>query len=74
MRRSAIRYSATVVPVLRDGGSWTVRVQLRNDLGAVVRQAVLDSSRFPTPGEADALGWRLVDAWIHRFGRLAAAS
>jgi hypothetical protein len=74
MRRNVIRYSATVVPVPRDGGSWCVRVLLRNELGTIVRQALLDSSRFPTRRDADALGWRLVDAWIQRFGRTAHAS
>ena len=63
------RYSATVVPVPRDGGSWGVRAQLRNERGTIVRQALLDSTTFKTRNDADARGWRLVDAWIQQFGR-----
>lgn len=74
MRRRVTRYSATVVPVPRVGGSWAVRVQLRNELGTIVRQALLDSTTAKTRNDADARGWRLVDAWIHRFGRTTSAA
>ena len=74
MGHRVTRYSAIVQPMRQELGHWSVHVQVSDERGTIIRQMLIDSASFRTRDDAGAVGWRLADAWIRRFGRTATGS
>lgn len=66
MTESERRYHARVTGMAQPGDRWHVRIELTDETGCEVKSLEITDLLFPTRSEAEDMGWRVVEEWVHR--------